>query len=277
MPRLHPQLFNLTLMVIAWFSCGATSAVACKIALTMYADVRIVYIETGSGHPDNERFIQDCERWYGQRIERIRSDKYRDVDDVLIRKTYINGPHGAACTSLLKKEVRYKFEDEVKEWDGQVWGFDYCTREVNRAIRFRQQNPRTKPLFPLIERMITKQDALGMLQRAGIEIPMMYRMGYSNNNCVGCVKGGIGYWNKIRRDFPDRFRRMAEIERKVGATCLKDEHGRIWLDELDPTRGDDVAPIVPDCSLFCAIEFQNIEDPQTAKVMHGEIGINDTK
>jgi len=106
---------------------------------------------------------------------------------------------------------------------------------------------------------------------------MMYRMGYSNNNCVGCVKGGIGYWNKIRRDFPDRFRRMAEIERKVGATCLKDEHGRIWLDELDPTRGDDVAPIVPDCSLFCAIEFQNIEDPQTAKVMHGEIGINDTK
>ena len=47
-------------MVIAWFSCGATSAVACKIALTMYADVRIVYIETGSGHPDNERFIQDC-------------------------------------------------------------------------------------------------------------------------------------------------------------------------------------------------------------------------
>ena len=92
-------------MVIAWFSCGATSAVACKIALTMYADVRIVYIETGSGHPDNERFIQDCERWYGQRIERIRSDKYRDVDDVLIRKTYINGPHGAACTSLLKKET----------------------------------------------------------------------------------------------------------------------------------------------------------------------------
>ena len=44
-----------------------------------------------------------------------------------------------------------------------------------------------------------------------------------------------------------------------------------------PTHGDDVAPIVPDCSLFCAIEFQNIEDPQTAKVMHGEIGINETR
>ena len=129
-------------------------------------------------------------------------------------------------------------EDEVKEWDGQVWGFDYCQREINRAIRFKQQYPYTKPLFPLIERMITKPDALAMLQRAGIEIPMMYRLGYDNNNCIGCVKGGMGYWNKIRRDFPDRFAEMAEIEREIDATCLKDENGRIFLDELDPKRGD---------------------------------------
>ena len=80
-------------MTIAWFSCGATSAVACKLALQMYDDVRIFYIETNSGHPDNERFIKDCERWYGQPIERRQTTKYKDVDDVLIRKTYINGPH----------------------------------------------------------------------------------------------------------------------------------------------------------------------------------------
>lgn len=55
-------------MIIAWFSCGATSAVACKFALQMYDDVRICYIETGSGHPDNERFIRDCEQWYGQKM-----------------------------------------------------------------------------------------------------------------------------------------------------------------------------------------------------------------
>lgn len=38
-------------MIIAWFSCGVTSAVACKIALSLYDDVQIYYIETGSGHP----------------------------------------------------------------------------------------------------------------------------------------------------------------------------------------------------------------------------------
>ena len=42
-------------------SCGVTSAVACKIALSLYEDVQLYYIETGSGHPDNHRFIIDCE------------------------------------------------------------------------------------------------------------------------------------------------------------------------------------------------------------------------
>lgn len=264
-------------MIIAWFSCGATSAVACKIALKMYSDVRIVYIDTGSGHNDNERFLLECEKWYEKPIERIRSTKYVNVEDVLLKMGYINGPHGAACTSLLKKQVRYEFEDNIKHWDGQVWGFDYCQREINRAIRFKQQNPKTKPLFPLIEKMITKQDAIAMLKLAGIEIPIMYRLGYSNNNCIGCVKGGIAYWNKIRRDFPSVYARMAEIERIVGATCLKDESGKLWLDELDPKRGGKIAPIVSDCSIICAIEFAEIEDPQTKQVMNGEISIRNTR
>lgn len=157
--------------IIAWFSCGATSAVACKIALSLYDNVRVVYIDTGSAHPDNERFLRDCEKWYGRKIEVIRSDKYRNVEDVLLKKTYINGPHGAACTSVLKKNVRYAYEDEIGSWSGQVWGFDYCAKEINRAIRFKQQNPKTKPLFPLIEKQITKQDALGILVKAQITPP----------------------------------------------------------------------------------------------------------
>lgn len=263
-------------MIIAWFSCGATSAVACKLALEFYNDVHIFYIETNSGHPDNERFIDECEKWYGRKIERRQSEKYRDVDDVLLRKKYINGPNGAPCTTLLKKDVRYQIQDEIGIWDGQVWGFDFCEREINRAIRFRQQNPETKPIFPLIEHHISKPDALGILWKAGIEIPALYRLGYTNNNCIGCVKGGIGYWNKIRKDFPERFRRMAEIERKVGATCLKDEKGRIWLDELDPDRGENVAKVAVECSIICQVEFEHVKDPQTSLVMNGELNINDT-
>ena len=195
----------------------------------------------------------------------------------VLRKGYINGPTGAACTLKLKKEVRYKLEKEFGCWDGQVWGFDFDPKEINRAIRLKQQYPETKPLFPLIERQITKQDAMGMLWKAGIEIPAMYKLGYNNNNWIGCVKGGMGYWNKIRKDFPDKFNEMAEIERKIGATCLKDNKGKIYLDELNPNRGDPVQEIIPDCSLICQIEFQEILDRQVKRVLDGEISINDVK
>ena len=255
-------------MVIAWFSCGITSAVACKIALNKYDDVRIIYIETGSAHSDNERFIGDCERWFGKKIERRRSEKYNSVEDVLRDRKYINGVHGAPCTLKLKKEVRFKIEDELKTWDAQVFGFDFCEREINRAIRFNQQYPSAKAIFPLIERRITKEDALGILGRVGIKIPKMYTLGYSNNNCIGCVKGGIGYWNKIRRDFPDVFRRMSKLEREIGHSCLHDKGGAIFLDELNPTAGKN-DELQPSCSLFCDVDFADIIDPRTNMIIEG--------
>lgn len=263
--------------IIAWFSCGATSAVACKIALQMYENVEVYYIDTGSAHEDNLRFITDCEKWFGKTIHRRKSNIYGNVEDVLRKTRFINSPYGASCTKHLKKDVRTEIENEVKIWDGQVWGFDYSRREINRAIRFKQQYPYTKPLFPLIDKCITKNDALAMLQKAGIDIPMMYQLGYDNNNCIGCVKGGMGYWNKIRRDFPDRFNKMAALERDMDATCLSDDGGRIFLDELDPNRGDKNQHVIPSCSIICELEFQNLIDKQVDMVITGQVRINEVK
>ena len=105
---------------------------------------------------------------------------------------------------------------------------------------------------PLIEHQLTKSDCLAMVDRAGIELPAMYRLGYSNNNCIGCVKGGMGYWNKIRVDFPDTFHRMSKLERELGRSVIRTDGEHVFLDELDPDRGDFVE-VDMDCSLTCAI------------------------
>jgi hypothetical protein len=80
---------------------------------------------------------------------------------------------------------------------------------------------------------VTKQECVGIIQKVGIDVPIMYKLGYNNNNCIGCVKGGAGYWNKIRKDFPQQFEKMATLERKIGATCIKGK----YLDELSPNEG----------------------------------------
>lgn len=79
----------------------------------------------------------------------------------------------------------------------------------------------------------------------------MYKLGYRNNNCVGCVKGGQGYWNKIRVDFPDAFNRMAEFEREKGYTVLKNKEGPLYLDELNPHAGRYPKEIEIQCGIFC--------------------------
>lgn len=247
-------------MVIGWFSCGVTSAVACKIGLSLYDNVDIYYIDTGSQDEDSIRFLKDCEKWYGKKISILRSKKYENHFDVIKSKRFINGPTGAACTFELKKKVRYDFQDQIKNWDGQIWGFD--ADEKKRAKRFAEQNPMTKPLFPLVELNISKENAAFILKKAGIELPNMYKIGFNNNNCIGCVKGGMGYWNKIRIDFPEYFLKMAKLEREIGHSCLKEEVNGVskplFLDDLDPQRGNFPSEIMPSCDLFCDLEFLNL-------------------
>jgi hypothetical protein len=109
------------------------------------------------------------------------------------RRRYLNGPAGALCTTELKKSLRQKYETLH-----EIQVFGYTSEEAHRAQRFREQNPEVMLSTPLIEAGLTKSDTIAMIERAGIEIPAMYKLGYRNNNCIGCVKGGMGYWNKIR-------------------------------------------------------------------------------
>lgn len=251
-------------MILSWFSGGITSAVACKMAQLKHEDVRPVFIETGGHHPDMPRFIKDCEVWFKVPITIIQDTRFKDHIDLCEKLRVVNFVSGAECSRTLKKKQRQKYQKLV-EFDHQVFGFEFSKKEINRAVRFKEQNPEAKAIFPLIEQKISKAGCLEIVARAGIEIPEMYKLGYSNNNCVGCVKGGMGYWNKIRKDFPDQFKRMAEVERKIGRTCLKGK----YLDELDPIAGRDQIEITPECDLFCEIEAADILSEKTEKILEG--------
>jgi len=239
-------------MVVSWFSAGVSSAVATKIA----NPDRIIYIDIDDQHPDTMRFIRDCESWFNKPIEIIRSSRFRSVAEVCYKVAFINGPSGAACSSRLKKEVRKNWERENPGRHAYVWGFD--ANERGRVERIIRSMPEYDHEFPIIEK--TKEEVHGILRTAGIKRPEMYDLGYHNNNCIGCVKGGAGYWNKIRIDFPHVFMARAQMERDIGARMLK----TCYLDELGPEAGRNEGPIVPECGLFCEI------NDRAAILGHGE-------
>jgi len=224
--------------IVAWFSCGAASAVAASLVPEAVVARCIVDNE----HEDNSRFAVDVGQWLGREIVDLRSDRYTDCWDVWEKRRYLNGPKGALCTVELKKRVRVEFSrlDDV-----HVFGF--TSEEQDRAERFEDNNPEVSVRFPLIEHGLTKRHCFERIQDAGIALPAMYALGYHNANCVGCVKGGQGYWNKIRRDFPETFERMAALEERIGASCIN----RQPLRTLRPDAGRHSDLVLPDCGLFC--------------------------
>ncbi len=100
--------------IVSWFSCGAASAVATKLAIQNAAgrEVVVAYCDTSKReHPDNLRFLKDCEKWFGQEIIILGNDEYDRDPDVVFRKTrFLVGPKGARCTAELKRSVRLEFQ-----------------------------------------------------------------------------------------------------------------------------------------------------------------------
>lgn len=245
--------------IICKYSCGDASAVATKLTIAKHRgtgrEVIVLNSDPRSEHPDNARFRRDCERWFGQPIVVVASDRFRDIDDVFVRERFMRSHQGAVCTGAMKREPANAFQRPT-----DVLVFGYTVEEQDRAARLRSQSVETME-FPLIEAGLTKADCHAIVERAGIELPAMYRLGFRNNNCLGCVKGGMGYWNHVRKVFPEVFARRAAQQRDLGpgAAFWREADGTpIMLDELDATRGDHNAEPEIDCSIMCVLAEQDI-------------------
>ena len=240
------------------FSCGAASAVATKLILAEQPPENVLIINAfiQQEHPDNRRFLADCEKWFGHSIQDASDKKYAaSTDAVWLKKRFMVGLLGAPCSSALKREPLGKVS---LPGDIVVVGMTADPREVDRFDNLRDRFPEENFRAPLIENLLNKQDCFVILQRAGIELPMMYRLGYDNANCIGCPKGGQAYWQNIRADFPERFVQIQTIQKDIGpgANFLRFRSGprkgeRMSLAELPLGRGDMKLEPSFECSFFC--------------------------
>ena len=282
--------------IICWWSGGITSAVACKLAINLFGGdrCRVVMIDTKNEHPDTYRFKDDCAVWYGQEIEVItglgEGTKFTTIEDVWRHYKSLNVATGAICSTELKRYVRERWQ-KTNNYEYQVFGFEFDKSEFNRARSMYANHSKSKAIFPLLMFGYDKNKCIEIVTEQGIEIPKMYQMGFKNNNCfnTGCVQGGIGYWQKIKREFPDKFEKMALMEHELTelrgepVTMLKDQSNEakakkkdskfanlVFLKKnpkypdmkcLDDMKQMEVAPLF-ECNGFCGTNDLN-ERPAT--------------
>lgn len=236
---------------LAWFSCGAASAVAAKLV----PEAMPIYCATGAEHPDNARFMADCVKWLGRSVIILRSDEYADTWDVWEKTRWLAGINGARCTTELKVSPRLTFQ---RPDDTHVFGYTADGPDVDRAGRLKANYPELKLRFPLIERGLKKDACLAIIQDAGITLPPMYAMGFQNNNCIPCVKAtSPAYWALVRKQFPAQFDRMAKLSRELGVRLARLGDERVFIDEI-PADHPTTNPISPSCDFLCHLVEQEM-------------------
>jgi len=240
--------------IAVWFSCGAASAVAAKLTVDMYGkdnEVLVLNNPIKEECSDNQRFLKDISYWIGREIIEVKSSKYpsQSCVDVWDKRRFMSGIYGAPCTLELKKKARQEWEIKNNP-DFHVLGF---TREEKKRHDNFVLSERENLLPVLIDNNISKNDCYKIILQAGIELPLVYRQGYPNANCIGCVKAtSPTYWNHVRKIHPNIFNARAVQSRKIGVKLTRVKGKRLFLDELDPcAKGRPLKGMDFECGIFC--------------------------
>ncbi|MBC96381.1 MAG: hypothetical protein CME63_01420 [Halobacteriovoraceae bacterium] len=240
--------------IVVWFSCGAASAVALSKTIEKYGEKNNIIAcnnPIDEEDRDNQRFLKEVAKYLGVKIHFVRSKNYpfQSCKDVWEYRRFMSGPYGAPCTQELKKRARQDWE-KANPHDYIVLGF--TAEEKNRHERFiLSEKDNLLPI--LIQESITKKDCYRIVDSWGIELPRIYKLGYPNANCIGCVKAsGVSYWQLVRKQHPEIFKERCEQSRRIGAKLVKYKKNRIFLDELPiDAKGRKLKNLDFECGLFC--------------------------
>ena len=238
-------------IITVWFSCGAASAVAAKLTVEKYGNTHDVFIVNNpiqEEDSDNQRFLNDVEKWIGIPIMYAKNTKIGTISavDVWEKRKYMSGVHGAPCSLVLKKEARYEFELK-HDITWHVLGFTIDEKHRHdRFVKFERSN--VLPI--LIDANLTKTMCFDILTLAGIKLPEVYKY-LPNANCIGCVKSSSPtYWNRIRKHYTEIFKQRSEQSRRLKVKLVKYQGKRIFLDELpEYAKGGKITTY--ECGIFC--------------------------
>jgi hypothetical protein len=249
--------------VLVWWSTGAASYVAAKLALRQFPDALIVLCETDNEDPDNYRFEADAMAKLGVEVTVIRSSDYSSVWDVWQKRRFIAGPKGAPCTGEIKIAPRLAFQ---RPDDLHVFGYTADAKDQDRFATLKKTFFELNVLAPLLESGITKEGTLAIVERDGLALPRSYAMGFPNANCLqtGCGKAtSPNYWSLYRLHFPENFARTAAYARQIGAKLTRIRGVRSYIDDI-PTDWPVTQPISPICDFLCAMVDPNQEGGDNA-------------
>lgn len=191
---------------IVSLSGGIGSYITLKRVISKYGkdDVIAVFCDTLYEDGDLYLFLEKIEKKLKISIVRLCSGK--NPVQLQFESKFVFNSRVALCSKMLKSKV---FNDWLKENYSPeecvlFMGIDWSEAHRCEAITRNYQPYEVE--YPLCQEMLFKSEYFKELEEDGIEIPRLYKIGLTHNNCGGrCVKAGIGHWLQLLEKDRNRF------------------------------------------------------------------------
>lgn len=192
---------------IVMFSGGVGSWAAAKRVQQVDGDELILlFADTLMEDEDLYRFLKDAAADVGGTLIKLKEG--RDPWQVFKDVRYLGSSRRDPCSRILKRQLLRKWlEANTSPKEATIYlGIDWTEEH-----RFDKAKAFWKPWYveaPMLEPPYRdKLQMLDDLTNARIEIPRLYKMGFSHNNCGGfCIKAGQAHFAKLLKMLPERFR-----------------------------------------------------------------------
>ncbi|MGD6829020.1 hypothetical protein [Bacillus pumilus] len=209
---------------IVFYSGGVGSWAAARRVIESFGkdDTILLFTDTLIEDEDLYRFIDDTVKDLGAQFVKIADG--RTPFEVYKEAKFLGNSRIAPCSHKLKQEVAEKWVKENFKPDECVLYLGIDWTEDHRAKAPQRNWYPYQVKFPMCEEpYVTKDEVLQDIKSIGIEIPRLYKMGFSHNNCGGfCCRAGQGHFANLLKQMPERFEEYEKKEEEMRQFLDKD-------------------------------------------------------
>lgn len=176
---------------------------------------------TGDELPEMEAHWRKLSLLLGQPILRLRDPKYPTIYDLIDHFGALPNFRQRWCTRILKIEVAQQFYNLVKPAVIYVGlRTDEESRKGNKAY-----DADIEQVHPMKEWGWGIDEVWAYLEKRGVTIPR-------RTDCAMCFWQRIGEWWHLWNEHNDHFRKLSDLEDRIGKTLMTPGKHKIWPHKL---------------------------------------------
>lgn len=178
-------------------------------------NVVAVFCDTLEEDGDLYRFLDDIERVLDISIHKLCVGK--TPFELAYEENFVYNSRVANCSKKLKSRPFIKWLKENYSPDECILYLGIDWTETHRCEAIKRNYKPYRVEFPMCEKpYISKNEMVEMLKDDGIEIPRLYKLGFSHNNCGGfCFKAGIGHFRNLYEKDKNRYLQFENKEQML--------------------------------------------------------------